>query len=402
MLLGVLGAAVGGQLNRAIYRWAWNQRSISPWSAAPASAPRRTWMDCLPIVGWWCLRRESKIHGSAFWIRPMLIEFVVALGLPVLYYWEMQGSQLPAVFVPPPPALFPSLLATFCANAVLLALMIVATFIDIDEKTIPDFITVPGTLIALSLAILLPDSLLPVMRAAPPSPGPILLTTPSAWAPALTGVNGLVAALACWFGWCYALLPKTIYTRRGIAKAVRYLIASTLRHRLSKWIGAMSLLGTVVIVGVWNLAGAPWQTLLSSLVGLAFGGGLVWAIRAVSGYVLGVEAMGFGDVTLMAMIGAFLGWQAAMMTFFLAPFTSLLIAVSQWLMTGRRDIPFGPFLCAAAGIVMVGWGVIWARWGLIFSLGIFIPLIVVAAIAMMGVMLALLQLVKRLLGSQAA
>ena len=81
---------------------------------------------------------------------------------------------------------------------------------------------------------------------------------------------------------------------------------------------------------------------------MAVGGVAVWLVRIVGSLALGQEAMGFGDVTLMGMIGAFLGWQPALLVFFLAPFTGVLIAVSQWLLTGRKDIAYGPFLCLAA------------------------------------------------------
>lgn len=379
VLLCMIGMSVGGQLNRAIYRWAWNSRQISPWSKPPEGADPRTWSDCLPVVGWWGMRRESSIHGRGFWLRPMLIELGSGIGLASLYWCEVvQLGRLPV---------------TFTANAILFALMIIATFIDIDEKTIPDSITLPGTLIALCFAVFAPHSLLPDFAAEY-----VLLTSPAQWLPALDGNQGLGLALLCWFGWCYALLPKTIYARRGIAKAATYLVASIIRHPWSVRIGGMGIIGAVAVFAVWSRGGEPWQALLSSLTGLAFAGGLVWAIRAVSGYMLGVEAMGFGDVTLMAMIGAFLGWQAALITFFIAPFTSLFIALSQWLMTGRRDIPFGPFLCAGASIVIIGWESLWARWSGIFGLGIFIPAIIVVGIGLMGLMLGVLQIVKRIFG----
>lgn len=380
-VLCLLGAILGGQINRAIYRWAWNQRSISPWSKPPEGAAPRTWLDRMPVCGWWLMRRESKIHGTIFWLRPMLIELACGVGLPALYWWEVTVNQW--------------LQPTFVAHALLFALMIIATFIDIDEKTIPDFITVPGTLIALLFAIFVPSSLLPI----PPQPvSPILLTTPFDWPAWLNGTEGLAVGLLCWFGWCYALLPKTVFFRRGVFKGIQYLVVSMLRHPLSKWIAGMAIVGAIVISSVWIMWPVSWPALLSSLVGLAFAGGLVWAIRIVSGYVMGVEAMGFGDVTLMAMIGAFFGWQAALMTFFIAPFTSILIATAQWLITGNRHIPFGPFLCAGASIVAIGWVTIWARWGPIFGLGLLVPGIILIAIALMGVLLGLLQILKRLLG----
>jgi hypothetical protein len=73
-LLFIFGAIVGGQVNRGIYRLAWKPRAIGPWSKAHELAPPRRWSDRLPILGWWGLRREAKLHGSGFWVRPLLIE----------------------------------------------------------------------------------------------------------------------------------------------------------------------------------------------------------------------------------------------------------------------------------------------------------------------------------------
>jgi Flp pilus assembly protein protease CpaA len=102
--------------------------------------------------------------------------------------------------------------------------------------------------------------------------------------------------------------------------------------------------------------------------------------------------MGFGDVTLMAMIGAFLGWQAALIAFFIAPFTALFIAVAQWLATRRHELAFGPYLCAGALIVLLRWPEIWSPPLGVgvrpnFQLGWFIPGIVVVCLGLMWVML---------------
>jgi hypothetical protein len=77
------------------------------------------------------------------------------------------------------------------------------------------------------------------------------------------------------------------------------------------------------------------HALLTALVGMATGGLLVWFFRIVFGWVLAEEANGFGDGTLKAVIGAFLGWQATLIVLFLAPFAAVAIAVGQWLLTGR-------------------------------------------------------------------
>jgi leader peptidase (prepilin peptidase)/N-methyltransferase len=69
--------------------------------------------------------------------------------------------------------------------------------------------------------------------------------------------------------------------------------------------------------------------------------------------------MGFGDVTLMAMIGSFLGWQPVVLVFLLAPLCGMAVSISVRLFTGRTFIPYGPYLGAAAFLVLVSWRWIW-------------------------------------------
>ncbi len=401
VVLFLLGACLGGQLNRAVYRWAWNKRLISPWSAAPAGLPRRTWRDRIPIVGWWYLRREHPEHGSGFWLRPMLIEIVCGLGLPALYGWEIGGHLLPVGLRANPPAGAAALTyANFFTHTLLFALMIIATFIDLDEKTIPDEITIPGTLLALLLSsYTLPPVTGPLPAgAAQPEVVPVLLTHPDPWSGSLDSPRGLGLALFCWLGWIYGVLPKTIYFRRGLVPGTRFLVASMLRNGWTVWLGGLAVIGSIAISAAW-FTGAGWQTLLSSLVGLLCGGGLIWGIRVVAGYVMAVEAMGFGDVLLMAMIGAFIGWQATLMSIFFAFISSVVIALLTWMLTGKKDLPFGPYLCAGTAIVVIGWSDYWEIWVRSFSfLGLLIPAGLAVCILAMGVMLWIIQLFKRLIG----
>src|SRR6202011_4374283 len=118
--------------------------------------------------------------------------------------------------------------------------------------------------------------------------------------------------------------------------------------------------GAALIVAHWAWAPvASWAGLLSALVGLAGGGLLVWLVRIIGSAALGREAMGFGDVTLMAMIGTFVGWQGCLLVFFLAPLAGLVIAVGQWGINRGHEIPFGPFLCLATVATIVAWQPIW-------------------------------------------
>ena len=150
--------------------------------------------------------------------------------------------------------------------------------------------------------------------------------------------------------------------RRGLRKAVQYLVASIVRRRTWPVPAAFGVGLSVVALVAWLIGGVHWESLLSSIVGPVFRRRIDLGVRIVGGQALRVEAMGFGDVTLMAMIGAFLGWQAAFLIFFLAPFTALLIAAAQRILTGQRHIAFGPYLCLATLIVMVGWNAVWTQW----------------------------------------
>jgi prepilin signal peptidase PulO-like enzyme (type II secretory pathway) len=127
--------------------------------------------------------------------------------------------------------------------------------------------------------------------------------------------------------------------------------------------------------------------LITSLAGLAFGGLLVWSVRIVGRAALHKEAMGFGDVTLMAMIGAFLGWQTTLVVFFLSPVAALFIALTQWILTGRRDIAFGPYLCLSALFVIVCWPTVWGRVDYVFRMGWIVPALFAACLLLMMGML---------------
>ena len=102
----------------------------------------------------------------------------------------------------------------------------------------------------------------------------------------------------------------------------------------------------------------------SSLLGLAIGGGVLFAIGEVYYRTRGVEGMGMGDVKMLAMIGAFLGWPLMILTLVFASFTGSIVGVGL-LASGRGDmqaaLPFGTFLAlgavaaAVAGDPILSW-----------------------------------------------
>ena len=116
-------------------------------------------------------------------------------------------------------------------------------------------------------------------------------------------------------------------------------------------------------------------------------GAMVWAVRIAGTSALRREAMGFGDVTFMMMVGAYLGWQAGIIVFFLAPFAGLIVGLVQLVL--RRDdvIPFVPYLALAALAVLVRWADFWnaAPLGLQNTFGV--PWLIPAVLAICVVML---------------
>jgi prepilin signal peptidase PulO-like enzyme (type II secretory pathway) len=155
----------------------------------------------------------------------------------------------------------------------------------------------------------------------------------------------------------------------------------------------------VGVVATWFWGGDHWKSLLTSLAGLGFAGGLVWGVR-IGGYIgLRREAMGFGDVTLMTMIGVALGWQASLLVFFLSPFTAVIIALAQFIFTRRQEIAFGPYLALAAVVVAVGWRVIWEDVARLYfvQLGDVILLMIVSFLLLMTGMLWIWRLIKQLI-----
>lgn len=397
-LVALLSIAIARFVNWAIYSWAYYSRKLGPWAAAPANGTR-TWLDHLPVVGWYRLRRESPEQGRLYWLRPLLIEFIFPV-LITFYYCGYVSGSVPLGFTirGMAPGLLEVLHWQFIGHFVLFALMSVATFIDFDEQSIPDYVTVPGTVIGLLGAALAPGWL-PLHNVAGISE--LHVGTPRAWPVWLELQEGLWIALAIVCVWGFALLDRRWIGRRGVVKGVQYFFARMFRQR-GLWMSVM-VVTSLMLLGVWlawsNLNPGRWQFLFSSLAGLAFAGGVTWGVRLAASAGLGVEALGFGDVTLMAMIGTYIGWQPSLLVFFIAPMVAMLFVLVRAILTGETATPYGPYLCAATVLVLVFWDALWTNWAAAaFSLGPIIVGITSAGVILMGVLLWIWRLIKQALG----
>ena len=90
-----------------------------------------------------------------------------------------------------------------------------------------------------------------------------------------------------------------------------------------------------------------------SLIGLLVGAGVIYAMGMLGDFMLKKETMGGGDVKLMGMIGGFLGWKAALLTFFIAPFFGAVFGIVEKIRTKDSAIAYGPFLVLGAVISML-------------------------------------------------
>jgi leader peptidase (prepilin peptidase) / N-methyltransferase len=125
-----------------------------------------------------------------------------------------------------------------------------------------------------------------------------------------------------------------------------------LEHRILP--NVITLPGIVLGLG-FSLFAAPG--LRDALIGAAVFAGVLWAVGEGVSRVLKREALGFGDVKMAAMIGAFLGWQLSVVTFALVGVVGTLLSVAIVAVVRNRyyEIPLGSMLAVAA-IVAALWG----------------------------------------------
>lgn len=288
---------------------------------------------------------------------------VTAAAFLALWWWEVVGlGQVPGD-VEPTAAVTAGLVRRWAAHAVLGLLLAAASWVDLRHRVIPDEITVPGVLLGMVAAAAAPDTLLPIPHEIPRSFAPPLVVADvlgaagglqAEWPSWLVGPHatiGLALAGAVFFGWWLVgteARPEPGRSRIDTRTAVLFV-------------------GLSIVAAAWWAGGAAWQATVSSLAGIVVGAGLIWATRAGASAALGREAMGFGDVTLMAMAGAWLGWQACLLACFLAVFIGLGHGVAQLVTQREHELPFGPSLCLGLAAVVVGWRPLWGRSAELFA-----------------------------------
>lgn len=136
-----------------------------------------------------------------------------------------------------------------------------------------------------------------------------------------------------------------------------------------------------IIPDVISLPGIPVGLVLSfftaspgvinAVIGAFSGGAILLCIAAGYHKLTGVEGMGGGDIKLLAMIGAFIGWKGVLVTILAGSFLGAIVGVITMLVFGRGSrhaIPFGPFLSAGA-VIYIFFGSSAIRWYIMRTIG---------------------------------
>ncbi len=359
--LFVLGAVIGSFLNVCIYRipqkqgfWASLVGLGSPPSSCPNCCNRIPWHDNIPILGWIKLRGRCRFCSKPISFRYPTIELLNGCLFAFVYWLEIPGNygasiaesivydRTWAASLPIPFWLSPSAIVhcRYFYHMVLFEALVVATFIDIDLRIIPDGVTLPAMLVGFCGAAIGQMYIVPL------------------W---FQDSSVMRSAKSVFPEWTHGFLS-------GPA--------------LPDWFASYPVLHGLAV----------------SLAGFIVGGASIWLVRLIGAHVLRQEAMGFGDVILMAMIGSFIGWQPVLIVFFLAPACAMAVHMIKWLIWRQRELPFGPYLSLATLIVVLDFQYVWAVSERVFAMGpLLIPVMLLMTVFMFVTLYAM-QGIKRLLG----
>ncbi|MFO0782606.1 MAG: prepilin peptidase [Phycisphaerales bacterium] len=364
------GACAGSFINVVAWRLPQGISIVSPPSRCPVCGYRLPWYDNMPVLGYLRLRGRCSACGVRIPPHYVLIEIVLGLVFVAVYgllfmpgpesfwfsvgkgWWVSQGPVCAA------PAL---VVVLYCVGS--LAAMLLS-----DARTFHIPLLIPTLCSLLALAGWVLQALV-AKHTTHPWPVPLL-----PW-------PGVVAALGGALGLCISIaLLRLGVLKHSFADYDAYVKDGEIfaeyphaRREMGKELAfclppvLLAAAGFLLARNVWTDPAATavplWvQALAASCAGLLAAGALVWAIRIGATLLLGVEAMGLGDVHLMAAVGATFGWKVGLVGFLLAPFVGLAWWVANLMRHAPLRMPFGPSLAVGSVLAFAGKPVLWAAY----------------------------------------
>ena len=165
--------------------------------------------------------------------------------------------------------------------------------------------------------------------------------------PLVESMGGLsLLALFLKFGWSLKVPIYFVFLSSLIVIAFIDARRGIIPDRVSLPILLIGLLLSPFHLGLWE-----------AFLGAVTGGSLLFLIGTAYYHTTGREGMGGGDVKLLAMIGAFLGWKGALLSLFLGSLVGSMVGISMALWKGgeigKTTVPFGPFLSLGAVVYLL-------------------------------------------------
>jgi len=414
----LFGACVGSFLNVVIYRVPRGQSIVFPGSHCPGCGRAIRWYDNVPLLSWLVLRGRCRFCKNSISPRYIIVEAVTAVlvvGLYVAYFMLHVRDGLTDSAGPVPLA---GAWPMFIAHAALLCGLLVCSAVDIEMWIVPLEVTWVISLVGLLAATAAPPVYVTLMPAISSTTSAVALAgglgllvalilmkrgylkpsfidavdapidlpaAPTAQAkPHSDGKKARKARKAA----LKARMAKEssgdgerAETKPAVPKSVAMTSAHGVNPRVEMLREVLFLAPAFVLAlaaamvlhyvpsareawGSWfdpvecpsvapRLAGAS-----SSIFGFLIGGLWVWGIRILGTLAFGKEAMGMGDVHLMACVGAVTGWIVPSGAFFVAPFLALAWGIGGYIRRKQRELPYGPWLAIASVLVMMCYDVV--------------------------------------------
>jgi leader peptidase (prepilin peptidase) / N-methyltransferase len=335
----MFGAVIGSFLNVCIHRMPRDESIVSPPSHCPHCNHRIRWIDNVPLVSYLALRGKCRYCSVKISPRYFLVELLTAVLYLLMWLKLTQWDPTPVrgIYFLKGPVYW-----------LLIAGLIVATFIDFEHYIIPNEITIGGVVVGFICSVLVPP----------------LQHTRSHAVAALWSFVGILAGGLVLFA--IAEFGKLLFGRLRVplplgtaitisdgklrlpdeeidwpdlffrdSDKVRFQ-AATIKFADKEFHDATVIVreDSIVVNGAKHLLAD------------------IGSIEATTNeIVIPREAMGFGDVKLLAAIGAFLGWQATVFSIFLSSLAGSIVGVTL-IVLGKKNlqgrIPYGPYIALGA------------------------------------------------------
>jgi len=366
IFLFVFGACIGSFLNVVIWRLPRGESIVFPGSHCPSCGRPIKWYDNIPLISWVVLGGKCRFCRVRISPRYLIVEAATGLlivGLWVCYYILHLRSDVGSFYDTWP---------MFAAHAALVCGLLACSLIDIETFTVPLGVCWFVAAVGIGFSTIFPNP--DVMPSISPA----------------TGAFGIASAIG--------LIISLILLRRGFIQPSfidadynshdetenqqkrprdEHSVALSSKHGVNprkEILREVLFLAPAIILGIaayllvkhiqpvnemWtnlnraNRFGMHLQGFETALFGYLIGGLCVWGMRILGTLGFGKEAMGMGDVHIMAAVGAVTGWMIPTVAFFLAPIFGLLWAFYLLIKKNQHELPYGPWLSAASLAAMI-------------------------------------------------